>query len=207
MTSNDPVGPVGPVGDDSAPTQMSMSVREIMAGPPPEGALGEGILFRTSRGDIQGILHRRAAKGVADPSPEDSSEIHGGVVWVCGARGGFGGPGPGSYQRLAEEFRGNGITSPPAGLPSAKPSGRVRLGPSGGCGWPARPGLRPRGSCGPFFRRRSGYRRRGGQSCDFPGWSHYRLRPMEPTAPEESHPGPFCWPTARPTLASLLAAP
>ena len=110
MTSNEPVEPVGPVGEDSAPAQMSMAVREILAGPPPEGALGEGILFRTSRGDIQGILHRRA-QGVAESSPENSPGTPGGVVWVCGARGGFGGPGPGSYERLAEEFRGSGITS------------------------------------------------------------------------------------------------
>ena len=92
MTSNDPTD------EDSNPPQMSMAVREVLSGPPPEGALGEGILFRTSRGDVQGILHR---------APEASR----GVVWVCGARGGFGGPGPGSYERLAEEFRGSGITS------------------------------------------------------------------------------------------------
>ena len=85
-------------GEDSAPSEMSMAIREVVAGPPPEGGLGEGILFRTSRGDLQGILHR---------APQASQ----GVVWVCGARGGFGGPGPGTYQRLAEEFRAQAITS------------------------------------------------------------------------------------------------
>ena len=34
-----------------------------------------------------------------------------GVVWVCGARGGFGGPGPGTYMKLAEQFTEQGITS------------------------------------------------------------------------------------------------
>ncbi|PKB83239.1 MAG: hypothetical protein BZY88_02570 [SAR202 cluster bacterium Io17-Chloro-G9] len=75
-----------------------MAVHEVAAAPLPEGDVGEGILFRTSRGDIKGILHR---------SPQGTQ----GVVWVCGARGGFGGPGPGTYQRLAEEFRSQNITS------------------------------------------------------------------------------------------------
>ena len=33
------------------------------------------------------------------------------VIWVCGARGGFGGPGPGTYARLAEQLTHQGITS------------------------------------------------------------------------------------------------
>ena len=77
---------------------MNMAVKEVLSGPTADGGPGEGVLFRTTRGDIQGILHR--APGAAK-----------GVVWVCGARGGFGGPGPGTYQRLAEELKDREITS------------------------------------------------------------------------------------------------
>lgn len=75
-----------------------MVVHEVVAAPLPECDVGEGILFRTSRGEIKGILHR-------------SSQAKQGVVWVCGARGGFGGPGPGTYQRLAKEFTSQEIIS------------------------------------------------------------------------------------------------
>ena len=71
---------------------------EVLPGPLPDGQVGEGLLLRTSRGDMPGILHQ-------------SVGATSGVVWVCGARGGFGGPGPGTYSRLAEEFRNRGITS------------------------------------------------------------------------------------------------
>jgi len=84
--------------EDQPPEEMAMVVHEVAEVPLPEGDVGEGIRFRTSRGDIQGILHR-------SPRPVR------GVVWVCGARGGFGGPGPGTYQRLAEEFLSQDITS------------------------------------------------------------------------------------------------
>jgi len=33
------------------------------------------------------------------------------VIWVCGARGGFGGPGPDTYARMSEKFKDEGITS------------------------------------------------------------------------------------------------
>ena len=77
---------------------VPMEIQEVLRGPPHEGDLGEGLEFRTSRGNFRGILHPAA----------DSRQ---GVVWVCGARGGFGGPGPGTYARLAEKFREQGITS------------------------------------------------------------------------------------------------
>lgn len=75
-----------------------MSILEVLSGPPHYGNAGEGLLFRTSRGDVRAILH---------PAPES----HLGVVWVCGARGGFGGPGKGLFSKLAEAFRTRGITS------------------------------------------------------------------------------------------------
>ena len=65
---------------------------------PPEDQIGDGILFRTTRGDLRGIRHGAPNSDLA-------------VVWVCGARGGFGGPGPGTYHRLAESFRDAGISS------------------------------------------------------------------------------------------------
>ncbi|NQW23125.1 MAG: alpha/beta fold hydrolase [SAR202 cluster bacterium] len=64
----------------------------------PDGDVGEGLQFRTSRGNFNAILHQAP----------DSDQA---VIWVCGARGGFGGPGPGTYARLAEQFVGDGITS------------------------------------------------------------------------------------------------
>lgn len=76
----------------------AMTVVEVLKGPSPEGAVGEGLLIRTNRGDIRGILHRTPGANL-------------GVVWVCGARGGFGGPGKGMFSRLAEAFRPQGIIS------------------------------------------------------------------------------------------------
>ncbi len=78
--------------------ESPLKVQEVLAGPPHEGDTGEGLLFRTDKGDLKAILHRA-----------EGSKY--GVVWVCGARGGFGGPGPGTYARLSEELRGKGITS------------------------------------------------------------------------------------------------
>lgn len=75
-----------------------MTVREVVAGLPFEGDAGKGLLFRTNRGDIPTILHQ---------APD--SQL--GVIWVCGARGGFGGPAGGIYPRLAEKFLSRGITS------------------------------------------------------------------------------------------------
>ena len=73
-------------------------VREARKIPLPDGNTGEGIALCTDRGEIPAVLH----------SAPDSRK---GVIWVCGARGGFGGPGPGLYAQLAEEFTQQGITS------------------------------------------------------------------------------------------------
>ena len=77
---------------------MEMRIEQVLAGPPHEGDAGEGLALRTTRGDIRAILHA---------APESTRA----VVWVCGARGGFGGPASGLYAELAEEFVGQGITS------------------------------------------------------------------------------------------------
>jgi pimeloyl-ACP methyl ester carboxylesterase len=75
-----------------------MSIQGLTEGTLPEGQTGEPLVIQTSRGAIPIIVHRA-----------EESKL--GVVWVCGARGGFGGPGPGTYMRLAEKFIGQGITS------------------------------------------------------------------------------------------------
>ncbi len=75
-----------------------MSIRGVESINVPEGDVGEGLRFKTNRGDFNAILHR---------APEADQA----VIWVCGARGGFGGPGPGTYARMSERFTGEGITS------------------------------------------------------------------------------------------------
>jgi len=75
-----------------------MSIQGIESIDLPEGDVGEGLRFKTNRGDFNVILHRA----------RDADRA---VIWVCGARGGFGGPGPGTYARMSERFTGEGITS------------------------------------------------------------------------------------------------
>jgi len=55
-------------------------------------------MLLTDRGDIPAILH-------AFPEAQHA------VLWVCGARGGFGGPGQDTYARLAEGLRHKQIAS------------------------------------------------------------------------------------------------
>ncbi len=75
-----------------------MSIRDVEPIDLPDGDVGEGLQFKTNRGDFAAILHRA-------PDADQA------VIWVCGARGGFGGPGPGTYARMSERFTGEGITS------------------------------------------------------------------------------------------------
>ena len=77
---------------------IKVAVREARQVPLPDGDAGEGLALRTDRGEVTAILHRAA-------------ESRKGVIWVCGARGGFGGPGPGLYAQLAQAFTEQGITS------------------------------------------------------------------------------------------------
>ncbi|MGE3537917.1 MAG: alpha/beta fold hydrolase [Candidatus Tectimicrobiota bacterium] len=77
---------------------FSITLHDVRLGPPHDGALGEGVLLRTDRGDMQAILHQ-------------SPEAQHGVIFVCGARGGFAGPGNGVYTQLAEGLRQEGIAS------------------------------------------------------------------------------------------------
>ena len=75
-----------------------MRIEDVTGIDLPDGDVGDGLRFRTSRGSCNAILH-------SDPDTERA------VIWVCGASGGFGGPGPGTYARMAERFVGEGITS------------------------------------------------------------------------------------------------
>ena len=78
--------------------EQIMAIREVENIDLPDGDIGEGLRFQTNRGNMDAILHRA-------PNADQA------VIWVCGARGGFGGPGPGTYARMAQQFAGNGITS------------------------------------------------------------------------------------------------
>lgn len=77
---------------------VQVEVKEVRSIPLPGGNSGEGLGLVTDRGVIPAILH--AAEGSTKA-----------VIWVCGARGGFGGPGNGLYEKLSEELTGQGITS------------------------------------------------------------------------------------------------
>ena len=80
------------------PADAEITIGQVLTCPPHDGGAGQGLLIHTNLGTIKGILHR----------PEGSNQ---GVIWVCGARGGFEGPGPETYARLSKEFRSQGITS------------------------------------------------------------------------------------------------
>ncbi len=75
----------------------TMQIHQVLTGPPHEGEAGQGLVFRTSRGDVPAILHQA----------EDSQLA---AIYVCGAGGGFGGPAGGVYARLGESLREKGIT-------------------------------------------------------------------------------------------------
>ena len=75
-----------------------MQIHQVFTGPPPEGDLGQGLLFNTSRGDLPAIWH-------------EAAEAQLGVIMVCGAGGGYRGPGGGTYARVAETLKGQGIST------------------------------------------------------------------------------------------------
>ena len=88
----------------TTPSQRPESVNDLIKlfrvtdAPLPDGDTGAGLKFHTNRGEFSGIVHRAERADRA-------------VIWVCGARGGFGGPGPGTYARLSEQLTGQSITS------------------------------------------------------------------------------------------------
>ena len=103
--------------------RVGMQIEQVLVGPPHDGGAGEGLVIRTTRGDIPAIRHRPDDAG-ADATATTSAAIAGtanpdagvapapgSIIWVCGARGGFGGPARGLYAELAQEFTDQGITS------------------------------------------------------------------------------------------------
>ncbi len=83
-------------GDSSGLTPLN--IQQVLSVAAHDEGLGQGLVLRTDKGDLRGIFH-------------ESEHSHKAVVWVCGARGGFGGPGPGTYLRLAETFLDQGVSS------------------------------------------------------------------------------------------------
>ena len=80
------------------PHTFSIGIYDVLTGPSHAGELGVSVLRRTDRGDIQAILHQ-------------AMEAQHGVIWVGGARGGFGRPSQGAYARLADVLRRDRISS------------------------------------------------------------------------------------------------
>jgi hypothetical protein len=80
------------------PHSLAIGLYDIRTGPPHASQLGESVLLRTDRGDIQAMLHQ-------------APEAQHGVIWVGGARGGFGRPGQGAYARLADVLWRDTISS------------------------------------------------------------------------------------------------
>lgn len=103
----------------AAPGQRPESAADLIKllrvsdAPLPDGDTGAGLRFHTNRGEFSGIIHRGIAAGGGNDAGGNSDGAEGGgaVIWVCGARGGFSGPGPGTYARLSERLTEQGITS------------------------------------------------------------------------------------------------
>ena len=79
-------------------TDLTIQIERVDAWEPPQGQTGRGMLLRTTRGDVEAILHHESDTPKA-------------IIWVCGAHGGFDGPADGIYRVLAEELKSQSITS------------------------------------------------------------------------------------------------
>ena len=79
-------------------SDLSIQVTDVLASPQPVGGGGQGLVLRTTRGDVLSAFHQSASPAA-------------GVVWVWGARGGIEGPADGLYGRLAQALLPHGITS------------------------------------------------------------------------------------------------
>ena len=80
------------------PENAEFTIEGVDTLSPHDGGAGQGLLLRSNLGSNKGILH----------PAEGSSQA---VIWVCGALGGFGGPGVDTYVRLSEELTSQDITS------------------------------------------------------------------------------------------------
>ena len=82
-------------------TSSEASIRIVGVEPwdPPDDERGRGVALRTTRGDVNVIVHNN----------QDARTTKG-IIWVWGARGGFAGPAGGLYRDVAEDLKGE-ITS------------------------------------------------------------------------------------------------
>ncbi|MCH8310288.1 MAG: dienelactone hydrolase family protein [Chloroflexi bacterium] len=78
---------------------LSIQIQGVAPWQAPEGQAGQGMLLKTTRGDIQAIVHH-----------DQTTPTTRGIVWVWGARGGFDGPADSIYGDLSEKLK-TGITS------------------------------------------------------------------------------------------------
>jgi dienelactone hydrolase len=78
---------------------LSIQIEGVVPWQAPEGQAGQGMLLKTTRGDIEAIIHH-----------DQTTPTTKGIVWVWGARGGFDGPADGIYGDLAEKLK-TGVTS------------------------------------------------------------------------------------------------
>jgi len=78
---------------------VSIHVEEVVPWDAPEGQTGRGLQLCTNRGDIEAVIHN-----------DEGSITAKAVIWVYGARGGFGSPADGLYTELADEMKGQ-VTS------------------------------------------------------------------------------------------------
>lgn len=78
---------------------LSIHVEEVVPWDAPECQTGRGLQLCTNRGDIQAVIHN-----------DEGSVTAKAVIWVYGARGGFGGPADGLYTELADDMKGQ-VTS------------------------------------------------------------------------------------------------
>ena len=80
------------------PQAFAIGIHDVHTGPSHADELGESVLLRTDRGDIQAILHQ-------------APEAQRGVIWVGGARGRCGKPSQGASARLAAVLRRDRLAS------------------------------------------------------------------------------------------------
>ena len=98
MAASQQSGPESNSAENRPIAYVKIAVKGFRQIPLPDGDAGEGVALTTDRGEVSAVLHPASGSTKA-------------VIWVCGARGGFGGPGPGLYAQLAQEFTRKGISS------------------------------------------------------------------------------------------------
>ena len=78
--------------NDPNADDYSIRIRAVEPWQAPEDQPGRGVLLRTTRGDIEAILHHE-------------QDTHKAIIWVWGASGGFDGPADNIFRVMAEELK------------------------------------------------------------------------------------------------------